>query len=82
MECVSIVECVSIELVAKDGWMDGPHYLNNLEKFIKRNSMDLCLHTTMMASIQNFGYTVEQEGDSFSIAFEDPRDAVTFALQV
>ena len=36
----------------------------------------------MMASIQNFGYTVEQEGDSFSIAFEDPRDAVTFALQV
>ncbi|EFJ44638.1 hypothetical protein VOLCADRAFT_95039 [Volvox carteri f. nagariensis] len=29
----------------------------------------------------NFGYTVEQEGDSFSLAFYEPHDAVVFCLQ-
>ena len=32
--------------------------------------------------VQNFGYTAEQEGDSFSLVFEEPGDAVKFCLQV
>ena len=33
-------------------------------------------------AMQNFGYTVEQEGDSFALVFEEPSDAVKFCLQV
>lgn len=34
------------------------------------------------AKFTNFGYVVEQEGDSFSVAFEEAKDAVQFCLQV
>ena len=30
----------------------------------------------------NYGHVVDQEGDSYSIAFEEPGDAVQFCLQV
>ena len=33
-------------------------------------------------AMQNFGYTVEQEGDSFALVFVEPSDAVKFCLQV
>ena len=33
-------------------------------------------------SLQNFGFTVEQEGDSYSIMFQEAVDAVKFCLQV
>ena len=39
-------------------------------------------HLPTPVCTQNFGHTVEQEGDSFSIVFEDPGDAVKFCLQV
>ena len=32
--------------------------------------------------LQNFGHTLAQDGDSFSVIFEDPADAVRFTLQV
>ena len=30
----------------------------------------------------NFGYTIEQEGDSYSLCFYEPLDAVMFCLMV
>jgi hypothetical protein len=34
------------------------------------------------ACYDNIGFVVEQEGDSYSVVFYDPEDAVAFALQV
>ncbi|GAX78935.1 hypothetical protein CEUSTIGMA_g6375.t1 [Chlamydomonas eustigma] len=33
------------------------------------------------AKFSNYGYTIEQEGDSYTMLFEDPVDAVKFCLQ-
>jgi len=42
------------------------------------------LHNTVLraAKYHNGGFVLEQEGDSFTIAFYDPFDAVVFCLQV
>ena len=37
---------------------------------------------TVLRVLQNFGFTVEQEGDSYSIMFQEAVDAVKFCLQV
>lgn len=44
----------------------------------------LLMHNDMVvrAKYDNFGYVMEQEGDSFSIMFYDPEDAVKFCLQM
>lgn len=44
----------------------------------------LVLHNTVLraAKYHNGGFVLEQEGDSFTIAFYDPFDAVVFCLQV
>ena len=67
---------------------------NNLiekAKFQVWTSMDRLMLLDASASLlmccclcpcQNFGYVIEQEGDSFSIAFEDAQDAISFSLQV
>lgn len=34
------------------------------------------------ACYDNIGYVLEQEGDSFTVAFHEPQDAVAFTLQV
>lgn len=34
------------------------------------------------ACYQHIGYILEQEGDSFTLAFHEPQDAVAFTLQV
>lgn len=34
------------------------------------------------AAYDHVGYVLEQEGDSFTLAFHEPQDAVEFALQV
>ena len=39
-------------------------------------------HLIRKAQGANFGYTIEQEGDSFSIVFREASDAVKFCLQV
>lgn len=42
------------------------------------------LHNSVLraAKYYNGGFVMEQEGDSFTIAFYDPFDAVVFCLQV
>ena len=44
----------------------------------------LVLHNSVLraAKYYNGGFVLEQEGDSFTIAFYDPFDAVVFCLQV
>lgn len=44
----------------------------------------LLLHNQVMkhACYDNIGYVLEQEGDSFTLAFHEPTDAVAFTLQV
>ena len=44
----------------------------------------LLIHNNLItkAKWDNFGSTIEQEGDSFSIIFSEPSDAVKFCLQV
>lgn len=44
----------------------------------------LSLHNNAInkARWQNFGYTIEQEGDSFTVVFYEALDAVIFCLQV
>lgn len=44
----------------------------------------LLLHNQVLkhACYDNIGYVLEQEGDSFTVAFHEPQDAVAFALQV
>jgi len=44
----------------------------------------LLLHNSVIkqAVYNNVGWVVEQEGDSFSVVFHDPEDAVAFTLQV
>lgn len=39
-------------------------------------------HVLRAAKYANGGFVLEQEGDSFTIAFHDPFDAVVFCLQV
>ena len=43
----------------------------------------LLIHNNLITKAKhtNFGYVVEQEGDSYSIAFEEAADAVRFCLQ-
>jgi class 3 adenylate cyclase len=43
----------------------------------------LVKHNRIIAQVksQNFGYTIEQEGDSFSILFEEAVDALRFCVQ-
>jgi hypothetical protein len=42
------------------------------------------LHNTVMrvAAAAHAGHVIEQEGDSWSVAFHSPMDAVAFCLQV
>ena len=44
----------------------------------------LITHNNLLqkAKYTNFGYTLEQEGDSYSIMFHEAADAVKFCLQV
>lgn len=44
----------------------------------------LLLHNSVIkqAVYNNVGWVVEQEGDSFSVVFHEPEDAVAFTLQV
>ena len=44
----------------------------------------LITHNNLLqkAKWTNFGYTLEQEGDSYSIMFHEAADAVKFCLQV
>jgi hypothetical protein len=44
----------------------------------------LLLHNAVIkhAVYDNVGWVIEQEGDSFSVAFHDAEDAVAFTLQV
>ena len=44
----------------------------------------LITHNNLLqkAKFTNFGYTLEQEGDSYSIMFHEAADAVKFCLQV
>lgn len=44
----------------------------------------LLLHNQLIraAGYDHVGYVVEQEGDSFTLAFHEPQDAVGFCLQV
>ena len=44
----------------------------------------LLLHDRVIkqAVYSNVGYVIEQEGDSFTVAFHAPEDAVAFTLQV
>lgn len=42
----------------------------------------LHLSRRFAAKYYNGGFVLEQEGDSFTIAFYDPFDAVVFCLQV
>lgn len=44
----------------------------------------LVLHNSVLrgAKYHNGGFVLEQEGDSFTIAFYDPFSAVVFCLQV
>lgn len=44
----------------------------------------LVLHNSVLraAKYHNGGFVMEQEGDSFTVAFYDPFDAVVFCLQV
>lgn len=44
----------------------------------------LILHNNLIrkAKWANIGFTIEQEGDSYCIAFHDPADAAKFCLQV
>jgi hypothetical protein len=39
-------------------------------------------HVIKQAADDNIGSVLEQEGDSFALAFHDPHDAAAFALQV
>jgi hypothetical protein len=39
-------------------------------------------HVIKQAADDNIGYVLEQEGDSFTLAFHDPLDAAAFTLQV
>jgi class 3 adenylate cyclase len=39
-------------------------------------------HVIKQAADDNIGCVLEQEGDSFTLAFHDPHDAAAFALQV
>jgi hypothetical protein len=39
-------------------------------------------HVIKQAADDNIGYVLEQEGNSFTLAFHDPHDAAAFALQV
>ena len=42
------------------------------------------LHNALMQRVQQqqAGHVIEQEGDSWTVAFEEPQDAVAFCLQV
>lgn len=44
----------------------------------------LLLHNQVMrhACYDNIGFVLEQEGDSYTLAFHEPQDAVAFTLQV
>ena len=48
----------------------------------KLNSTMLIAECICIRELQNFGFTVEQEGDSYSIMFQEAVDAVKFCLQV
>ena len=39
-------------------------------------------HLIQKAKWANFGFTIEQEGDSYALLFEEAGDAVAFCLQV
>jgi hypothetical protein len=47
-------------------------------------SQALILHNqnVQKAAYDHVGYVLEQEGDSFTLAFHEPLDAVQFTLQV
>ena len=46
--------------------------------------MALLIHNNLIrkAKWANFGYTAEQEGDSYTISFHEAADAVKFCIQV
>ena len=64
--------------------------VTDIEGFSKlmKNSPELTMQATILhndliqkARHSNFGYLIESEGDSFSILFESPVDAVKFCIQ-
>jgi hypothetical protein len=45
-------------------------------------ALNICLWLWLQACHMHAGYVLDQEGDSWAVAFHDADDAVAFSLQV